>query len=249
MALIKCKECKHEISKKAKTCPSCGAKNKAKTSVLAWLVLGFIVLAVIGGMGNGDRSSSSSSSKNAVKQKPTIVPVFERVDTEINSLKKRATYNYKDASVSEIIIHLGIGARARLLEEAKEAAKTQVQKDKVNQLFDQVSKLQEAEFPKIRDAYGPALRKKLWENDATAKTVGKGFRTIRLQAGFFAANRNIKATQESVSDTLHQLRFKRAEYRWRDNQDEYTYYDLKSVYDSEVVNWVSESRYREIVKY
>ena len=28
MALIKCKECEHEISKTAKLCPNCGAKNK-----------------------------------------------------------------------------------------------------------------------------------------------------------------------------------------------------------------------------
>jgi len=34
MALINCKECDNEISKKAKTCPQCGAKNKRPSLIL-----------------------------------------------------------------------------------------------------------------------------------------------------------------------------------------------------------------------
>ena len=45
MALIKCKECNREISKSAKTCPSCGAKNK-QTGFFTKLVLGLIVFTV-----------------------------------------------------------------------------------------------------------------------------------------------------------------------------------------------------------
>lgn len=37
MALIKCKECVHKISKKAKTCPYCGAKRRT-TSIIAKIV-------------------------------------------------------------------------------------------------------------------------------------------------------------------------------------------------------------------
>jgi len=46
MALIKCAECGHEIAKSAKTCPSCGAKNKARTGCLALIVgaVGIILL-------------------------------------------------------------------------------------------------------------------------------------------------------------------------------------------------------------
>lgn len=46
MALIKCKECGKEISSKAKTCPSCGAKVPKKTSLFTWLVLILILLFV-----------------------------------------------------------------------------------------------------------------------------------------------------------------------------------------------------------
>ena len=45
MALIKCKECGEEISKKADACPKCGAPRKQKTRPLAWFVL--IILVVL----------------------------------------------------------------------------------------------------------------------------------------------------------------------------------------------------------
>lgn len=47
MALIKCKECGHEISKSAKSCPNCGAKI-VRTSGFTKLVAFFIALSVIG---------------------------------------------------------------------------------------------------------------------------------------------------------------------------------------------------------
>jgi len=48
MALIKCKECGESISKKADKCPKCGAPQKKKTSLFAWLVLILVVLFVVG---------------------------------------------------------------------------------------------------------------------------------------------------------------------------------------------------------
>ena len=47
MALTKCNECGHEISKTARVCPSCGAKVN-RTRFFTKLVLGLIVLGVIG---------------------------------------------------------------------------------------------------------------------------------------------------------------------------------------------------------
>ena len=50
MALIKCYECGHEISTEAKTCPNCGARNKAYKSkvgkFIIVLALGFVVYVV-----------------------------------------------------------------------------------------------------------------------------------------------------------------------------------------------------------
>lgn len=46
MALVKCKECKKEIAKSAKSCPHCGAATPRRTSPITWLVLGVIILLV-----------------------------------------------------------------------------------------------------------------------------------------------------------------------------------------------------------
>jgi hypothetical protein len=47
MALVKCKECGNEISKKADICPHCGFK-KPKTSAFTWIVLFVFILVMIG---------------------------------------------------------------------------------------------------------------------------------------------------------------------------------------------------------
>lgn len=45
--LIKCSECDREISRKAKICPGCGAKNKQPTS---WIIKGFLIFIFIFGV-------------------------------------------------------------------------------------------------------------------------------------------------------------------------------------------------------
>lgn len=45
MAVVKCKECGGQVSTKAASCPSCGAKAPKKTSRVAWLAL--IVVALL----------------------------------------------------------------------------------------------------------------------------------------------------------------------------------------------------------
>jgi hypothetical protein len=53
MALIKCRECKGQVSSTAQTCPHCGVKVKKPTSVLGSIVFGLLIIvggaAMIGG--------------------------------------------------------------------------------------------------------------------------------------------------------------------------------------------------------
>lgn len=51
MALVKCKECGAQVSTKAKTCPSCGAPNKKRLTMVAligYAILAFLMLGAIG---------------------------------------------------------------------------------------------------------------------------------------------------------------------------------------------------------
>lgn len=50
--LIKCKSCKNEIAITAKTCPQCGAPNKASSAAYGGCLVIFGILMVIGMIGN-----------------------------------------------------------------------------------------------------------------------------------------------------------------------------------------------------
>lgn len=78
MALVKCKECGKEISKKAKKCPHCGAPVK-RTSILTWLVAIIFGLWLIGFIASNDtttpRSTTSSvASSTSSPQKKVSTP-------------------------------------------------------------------------------------------------------------------------------------------------------------------------------
>jgi hypothetical protein len=72
MALTKCKECGAEVSKKAESCPGCGAPVKAKTgcgTIILGTFLGLVVLGVIGSGLDQNKSSSNSSKPSAAATK------------------------------------------------------------------------------------------------------------------------------------------------------------------------------------
>lgn len=58
--LISCKTCGAEISASAKTCPSCGAKNR-KPFYRKWWFYALIVLLVLGALGGGKTGSPAAS--------------------------------------------------------------------------------------------------------------------------------------------------------------------------------------------
>ena len=64
MALIKCEECKKEISDDAKVCPQCGAKPSKKTSILTWII-GVIFLVVF-----SKACTTINENTEATKQNP-----------------------------------------------------------------------------------------------------------------------------------------------------------------------------------
>lgn len=75
MALIACKECGKEISKKAKSCPHCGAKNKSGLGCLPIFLgimgLGLIGIIAIGVLApkNPNNNINNSTSSEAVEKK------------------------------------------------------------------------------------------------------------------------------------------------------------------------------------
>lgn len=103
-----------------------------------------------------------------------------------------------------------------------------------NQLKSKCTASQIKYFPKIRRAYYQLTKDKLWEHDIAVG--GNGNSILKFTGGYFAANANIKETQDALHEMLTTLRFKQTQYRWYKSQDEYTYYTIKSNSDSKLMN-------------
>ncbi|MDH3474296.1 MAG: hypothetical protein OEM59_11440 [Rhodospirillales bacterium] len=109
-----------------------------------------------------------------------------------------------------------------------------------------VAAVQARSLPRLRDAYGPILRKALWEVDISAKTFGKWFRVVQFVGGVFAANRNIKEFHSQVREGLVILRFNQARYMWYEQADEYQYFTIDTPKDTDLVIWERNGRFRRV---
>lgn len=121
---------------------------------------------------------------------------------------------------------------------------SEADQEKRQELRRAASRKQVEVLPRIRDIYGPVMRGELWEIDASARTIGSGFRTVEFVSFEFARNINIKKTMEGLHDSLMRLRFNQVRFKWSKHTSEYTYYDLESPKDSAIVIWGSGGQYR-----
>jgi len=69
MALIKCKECGHEVSNKADKCPNCGVSLTSKTKILFSLILiGLLFIVIVAFLFDDDAFSVKEEKKISISQ-------------------------------------------------------------------------------------------------------------------------------------------------------------------------------------
>lgn len=103
-----------------------------------------------------------------------------------------------------------------------------------DELIKEVKKIQADAFPQLRKAFGVLMAKKVLIEDMEVSTSGAKHEQISLVSVTFAANRNIAETQTSIEDILTKLRFKRAEYRWTRNANDWKFLDLETKQDQDI---------------
>ncbi len=148
---------------------------------------------------------------------------LEQLQREIASLKKEPSLQDAPSTKEGVLIGVVlIGARTKLLEGAPEnlRAETKVAQAEYIRL---IKAYQRDAFPKLRMAQGKVWKEALWENDIDVAILGPSSSTLRLTAGMFAANRNIKATHEAAAETLRSLRFRKNSFEWYRGADGYQY--------------------------
>lgn len=80
--MIKCRTCSNEIASNAKSCPSCGSKNKKTFYQRGWffVLVFFIVVGVIDVAGKGDDSNSNNTSTTSTKSVSKPAPKKEKFE-------------------------------------------------------------------------------------------------------------------------------------------------------------------------
>lgn len=109
----------------------------------------------------------------------------------------------------------------------------------VRQLAEELKSLasikQTKEFPNLRKAIFRYIKDKVWENDIDVKLQGSRNDIMFFTGRHFVLNKNIKKFQEEQSESFHKLRFKRIKFQWSKIASEYSYWDLDSPKDSEII--------------
>lgn len=82
MALKNCKECGSQISDKAVSCPICGAKQPKKTSIIALVLAGLVLLVVISGILKKNDSDKEVAQNSNTATKDVKQPVQNWIVTE-----------------------------------------------------------------------------------------------------------------------------------------------------------------------
>lgn len=162
---------------------------------------------------------------------------------EISGFKNFDVSQYTGSKSGALLVNALFTAWAKIYDDGNAVELTPAAIELRRELREGAIKIQIQALPKIRDAYGPMMRKLLWEQDMSAKTFGDSFRTVEFVGGAFAANRNIKAFNDSLWETFVILRFKQVRYKWYAEADEYTRYSVESPDDGDFVMWREGGRY------
>lgn len=86
MALLKCRECGHDVSSQSKSCPNCGAKNhKSKIGILGWALIIIILLFAFGEFSGSNLTTSTSSDPERDKKFQHDVIILKALKETFNN--------------------------------------------------------------------------------------------------------------------------------------------------------------------
>ncbi|MNQ59569.1 hypothetical protein D3C85_738200 [compost metagenome] len=218
-------------------------KRKVHHLFSALAFAGFIFIA----FGSGDdevkddtsiekvaNESISSTTKDKTENIPDQIAHLKREIASIDEGVDFSSYrNTVEATQLELVL---FAAWAKTINEALISDNTEVQ-TLGKELEKKVKNIQIKEFPILRRAYQKAIHQKLWEKNIETEVLGKKYKTIQFTGGYFANNGNKSQTQETLSEALKMFRFTKVNYKWYKYDDEYTYYEMDSPNDSELMSF------------
>jgi hypothetical protein len=202
-------------------------------------ILGLFVILAAGSIPDTP-SDSADGAKSAADKGPPKSPeqakadYLGRIDRELKGIATFDGSKYRETREGIQIGAALFGAWGTMIEEAKQHNLSEAEKARVSELRRKMSAVQVRELPRMRAAWAKMLNEAMWEADMTVSAGGTSNRTLRLTAAVFAANRNIKQINDTLWAHASLLRFRRLEYRWYRNAEDYQYFTIEGPSDSEV---------------
>lgn len=92
---------------------------------------------------------------------------------------------------------------------------------------------QKKTFPELRRAFIKITDQLMWEQNIDVEAYGSN-KNVIFTGGIFASNKNISDFQSTISESLRDLRFNRAYFRWFNGAEDLTYYEISSQSDSDI---------------
>ena len=99
---------------------------------------------------------------------------------------------------------------------------------------DALKRKQEKVFPELRLAWVAAMDAAMWESNIEVNAEGRDASVVRFTGGVFASNKAVADAQESISDQVQRLRFKKVKYLWIASASEYQLYTIESKADGDL---------------
>jgi hypothetical protein len=174
------------------------------------------------GNNTGGDSYYAFYDKIKIRKKVSDEEMITRLINEINDCSKISLVSFNDVQIFLVRVD-------KYNDDIRKYSN--LNKD-VDDLKKALSSYQKKQFPDARKAYTAHSKKELWKKNIEASSSG---RQITYAGYMFADNGTIKATFKEISGELKRLRFNRVNFKWADGQN-YTYYDLDSMEDDEVLN-------------
>lgn len=194
-------------------------------------------------------NSLAAATPPPMESSPPEAPLKDYLERLASASKMMADMRadaFKESAANLLVAAALFDEWTQLYEEGGQPPLSEAAKKQRTAFRQALIKKQTTTLPQIRDLYGSALRRQLWEADGKAKTFGSGYRTVEMINAAFAANRNIKQIHEQMYPTFAKLRFTRSQYKWVDANVDYTYFDIKAPADTELVVWNKNGSYRKV---
>lgn len=208
---------------------------KTILKLIGYALVGIIVLSVVANMCNRTNQSVIDEQEAAIMasidQDSLLLAQMSETLSEIENGFDREPYKGSTEAVANGLNMLTTATSQIIKGEASDIEEISTMASQMKGLLPAAQK---KAYPSLRKNFVEAIKHTYWRENVEVVSKGSRNTTIEFTGGAFANNATTEDTFKSLQTVLKRLRFKRANFKWYEYDDEYTYYTLDVPEDSEL---------------